>query len=147
MVLLSHLFNKHLNDSANVAITQFSQLRDEGHCKETILHPVLLQLYSLHTTHPVVGIFKRVTRFPWRERAEILSDFIPNLLKTEKSFCQDNFGKYLPAVFWLARLHLDFAGLIYLFSMLGEVETFVAVDNLAYFEDLERHLKDESETD
>lgn len=31
--------------------------------------------------------------------------------------------------------------------MLGEVETFVAVESLAYFEDLEQHLKDESETD
>lgn len=51
------------------------------------------------------------------------------------------FWQTFPAVFWLAKLHLDFAGLIYLFSKLGEVETFVAVENLASFEDLEQRLK------
>lgn len=51
-----------------------------------------------------------------------------------------------PALSCLAKLHLDFAGLIYLFGMLREVELFDAVENLAYFEDLEQHLKDESET-
>lgn len=57
------------------------------------------------------------------------------------------FWQVFSAASWLAKLHLDFAGLIYLFSMLGEVETFVAAENLAYFEDLEQHLKDESEAD
>jgi len=42
---------------------------------------------------------------------------------------------------------LGFAGLLYSFGMLGEVETFAAAENLAYFQDLEQHLKDESETD
>lgn len=31
--------------------------------------------------------------------------------------------------------------------MLREVELFVAVENVAYFEDLEQYLKDESETE
>lgn len=76
----------------------------------------------------------------------ILSDFIPNLLKTEE-FLPSQFWQVFPALSCLAKLHLDFAGLIYLFSMLREVELFVAVENLAYFEDLEQHLKDESEMD
>lgn len=76
-----------------------------------------------------------------------MSDLIPNLLKTEKSFCKGNFGKYFQHYPGLPNCILDFAGLIYLFSMLREVETFVAIQNLAYFEDLEQHLKDESETD
>lgn len=59
---------------------------------------------------------------------------------------QQSFWQVFPALSCLAKLHLDFAGLIYLFTMLREVELFVAVENLAYFEDLE-HLKDESETD
>jgi len=57
------------------------------------------------------------------------------------------FRQVFPAVSWLAKLHLGFAGLLYSFGMLGEVETFAAAENLAYFQDLEQHLKDESETD
>lgn len=74
-----------------------------------------------------------------------MSDSIPNLLKTEE-LLPSQFWQVFPALSYLAKLYLDFAGLIYLFSMLREVKLFVAVENLAYFEDLE-HLKDESETD
>lgn len=56
------------------------------------------------------------------------------------------FWQAFPTVYWLVKLHLDFAVLIYLFSKLGEVETFVAVENLANFEELEQHLKDESDS-
>lgn len=68
------------------------------------------------------------------------------ILKTEE-FLPSRFWQVFPALSCLAKLHLDFAELIYLFSMLREVELFVAVENLAYFEDLEQHLKNESETD
>lgn len=75
-----------------------------------------------------------------------MSDFLPNLPKTEE-FLPSQFWQVFPALSCLAKLHLGFAGLIYLFSMLREVELFVAVENVAYFEDLEQYLKDESETE
>lgn len=53
------------------------------------------------------------------------------------------FWQAFPTVFWLAKLHLGFAVLIYLFSKLGEVEKFVTVENLANFEELEKYLKEE----
>lgn len=55
------------------------------------------------------------------------------------------FWQAFPTVFWLAKLHLGFAVLIYLFSKLREVEKFVAVENPANFEELEQHLKEESD--
>lgn len=75
-----------------------------------------------------------------------MSDSIPNQLKTEE-LLPSQFWQVFLALSCLAKQHLDFAGLIYLFSILREVELFVAGENLAYFEDLEQHLKDESETD